>query len=80
MPKLLSLICAASLTACAATQKLPPVAQQCPQPVKPPAHLTARTLPPAGYYSDNARKSMQTWQKPPTPSATTLPNGRPTAQ
>ena len=64
-------------TACAATPTYIPAA--CPQPPLPPAHLM-KTLPEAGSYSLKARNDMRNWQKPPTPSATTLPNGRPTAQ
>ena len=58
----------------------PQSAQHCPQPPLPPARLTARTLPKAGFYSDNARNDMRQWQKPPTSSATTLPNGGHTAK
>ena len=75
MRNLLHLLCAASLTACVATPKLPDVALQCPQPMAPPAHLM-KPLPRAGIYSDNARQNMLKWQRLPTGSATTLPSGK----
>ena len=64
MRKLLLPVCILSLAACAK----PPthIAAPCPKPLSPPAHLMAKQLPPAGSYSENARKDMQRWLKTPT--------------
>ena len=66
MQRLLWIICAASLTACANTPPVKVAAETGPQPLQPPPHLMARQVPKAGSYSENALRNMRDWQKQPT--------------
>ena len=66
MQRLLWIICAASLTACANTPPVKAAAEACPQPLQPPPHLMARQVPKAGSYSENVLRNMRDWRKQPT--------------